>query len=81
MKRLLSCALLVPALLLPAQANSAPTRWEGSPGSEVLSVEENCPISVTHEDLAFQIDQGDSYSLEAQVTARYQMENPTEVGF
>ncbi len=78
MKRLLSCALLVPALLLPAQANSAPTRWEGSPGSEVLSVEENCPISVTHEDLAFQIDRGDSYSLEAQVTARYQMENPTE---
>lgn len=77
MKRLLSCALLLPVLFLPAQANSAPTRWEGSPGAEILAVEENCPISVIHEDLAFQIGQGDSYSLEAQVTARYQMENPT----
>ena len=69
--------LLLPALLLPARANSAPTRWEGSPGSEVLAVEENCPISVLHEDLSFQIAQADSYSLDARVTARYQMENPT----
>ena len=56
MKRTLSCALalltLLPALLTPARANSAPTHWEGSPGSEVLAVEADCPIAVLHEDLS-----------------------------
>lgn len=82
MKRLLSCACtlltLLPALLQPASANSAPTHWEGSPGSEVLAVEENCPISVTQEDLSFRITEPIDYSLNAEVTAIYQMENPTE---
>ena len=81
MKRLLSCACtllpLLPALLQPVSANSAPTRWEGSPGSEVLAVEENCPISVTQEDLSFYIAESIHYSLNAQVSAVYQMENPT----
>ncbi len=81
MKRSVSCLLtlsaLLPALLQPASANSAPTRWSGSPGSEVLAVEENCPISVTHEDLSFRVTESVDYSLRAQVEAIYQMENPT----
>lgn len=81
MKRAVSCLLtlsaLLPALLQPASANSAPTRWDGSPGSEVLAVEENCPISVTHEDLSFRITENIHYSLHARVEAIYQMENPT----
>ena len=81
MKRSVSCLLtlfaLLPALLQPAGANSAPTRWDGSPGSEVLAVEENCPISVTHEDLSFRVTESVSYSLSARVEAVYQMENPT----
>ena len=81
MKRTLSCALalltLLPALLTPARANSAPTHWEGSPGSEVLAVEADCPIAVLHEDLSFQVAESDDYSLNARVKAVYQMENPT----
>ena len=81
MKRTLSCALalltLLPALLTPARANSAPTHWEGSPGSEVLAVEADCPIAVLHEDLSFQVAESDDYSLHSQVKAVYQMENPT----
>lgn len=81
MKRPVSCLLtlfaLLPALLQPAGANSAPTRWDGSPGSEVLAVEENCPISVTHEDLSFRVTESLDYSLDARVEAVYQMENPT----
>ena len=81
MKRAVSCLLtlsaLLPALLQPAGANSAPTRWDGSPGSEVLAVEENCPIAVTHEDLSFHVTKSVDYSLHAQVKAVYQMENPT----
>ena len=81
MKRNNSCILaltaLLPALLTPASANSAPTHWEGSPGSEVLAVEEDCPIAVAHEDLSFQVIGPSSYSLAARVEAVYQMENPT----
>lgn len=75
---LLTLSALLPALLQPASANSAPTRWSGSPGSEVLAVEENCPISVTHEDLSFRVTESLDYSLDAQVEAIYRMENPTE---
>ena len=79
MKRTVFCALaLLLALLTPAAANSTPTRLDGVGGS-ALEVDENCPVTVSAEQLTFQIQRDDDYGrLCAQVTAVYQMENPTE---
>lgn len=75
MKRTVFCTL---ALLTPAAANSTPTRLDGVGGS-ALEVDENCPVTVTAEQLTFQIQRDNDYGrLCAQVTAVYQMENPTE---
>ena len=70
--------LLLPALLLPAGANSEPTKWEGTPASEILVVDGDSPITVSSERLTFDVVGKDSYSLTARVTAAYQMENPTD---
>ena len=79
MKRTVFCTLaLLLALLTPAAANSAPTRLDGVGGS-ALEVDENCPVTVSAETLTFRIDgEGDYGQLSAQVTAVYQMENPTD---
>ena len=79
MKRTVFCALaLLLALLTPATANSTPTRLDGVGGS-ALEVDENCPVMVSAEQLTFQIQRDNDYGrLCAQVTALYQMENPTE---
>lgn len=79
MKRSVFCTLaLLLALLTPAAANSAPTRLDGVGGS-ALEVDENCPVTVSAEQLTFQIERDDGYGrLSAQVTAVYQMENPTD---
>lgn len=79
MKRTVFCTLaLLLALLTPAAANSTPTRLDGVGGS-ALEVDENCPVTVSAEQLTFQIQRDDDYGrLCAQVTAVYQMENPTE---
>lgn len=80
MKRGIPAALAVLLLLaLPAGANSAPVHWEGTPASGVLAVDENCPITVSHEDLTFALDtqHRDGYSPVARVEAAYRMENPT----
>ena len=79
MKRTVFCTLaLLLALLTPAAANSTPTRLDGVGGS-ALEVDENCPVTVTAEQLTFQIQRDNDYGrLCAQVTAVYQMENPTE---
>lgn len=79
MKRTVFCALaLLLALLTPAAANSTPTRLDGVGGS-ALEVDENCPVTVSAEQLTFQIQRDNDYGrLCAQVTAVYQMENPTE---
>lgn len=79
MKRTVFCTLvLLLALLTPAAANSAPTRLDGVGGS-ALEVDENCPATVSAETLTFRIDgEGDYGQLSAQVTAVYQMENPTD---
>ena len=71
MKKLLSCALaLLLVLLTPASANSAPTRSDGDGG---------CPVTVSAEQLTFDIGgEGGWNGLTAQVTAVYQMENPTD---
>lgn len=79
MKRTVFCTLvLLLALLTPAAANSTPTRLDGVGGS-ALEVDGNCPVTVTAEQLAFQIQPDEDYGrLCARVTAVYQMENPTE---
>ena len=79
MKRTVFCTLaLLLALLTPAAANSTPTRLDGVGGS-ALEVDENCPVTISAEQLTFQIQRDDDYGrLCAQVTAVYQMENPTE---
>ena len=79
MKKLLSCALaLLLVLLTPASANSAPTRSDGDGGS-ALAVDEGCPVTVSAEQLTFDIGgEGGWNGLTAQVTAVYQMENPTD---
>jgi hypothetical protein len=71
-----------------ASANSGPTHWEGRPSSEILSIEQNTPITVENEDLVFDFSVNDnpntadlyddSYSLGGKVTASYQMHNPAE---
>ena len=79
MKRTVFCTLvLLLALLTPAAANSTPTRLDGVGGS-ALEVDEKCPVMVSAEQLTFQIQRDNDYGrLCAQVTALYQMENPTE---
>ena len=82
MKKRLACPLVLLALLLvlltPASANSAPTRLGGTGGS-ALTVDEGCPVTVTAEQLTFDVSgAGDSNGLTAHVKAVYQMENPTE---
>lgn len=79
MKRTVFCTLaLLLVLLTPAAANSTPTRLDGVGGS-ALEVDENCPVTVSAEQLTFQIERDDDYGqLCAQVTAVYQMENPTD---
>lgn len=79
MKKLFSCLLaLLLVLLTPASANSGPTRSDGDGGS-ALEVDEDCPVTVTAEQLTFDIGGEGSWSgLTAQVEAVYQMENPTD---
>ena len=79
MNRLIACTLaLLVVLLTPASANSAPTRLGGTGGS-ALTVDEGCPVTVTAEQLTFDVSgAGDSNGLTAHVKAVYQMENPTE---
>lgn len=79
MKKLFFCALaLLLVLLTPASANSAPTRSDGDGGS-ALAVDEGCPVTVSAEQLTFDIGgEGGWSGLTAQVTAVYQMGNPTD---
>lgn len=80
MKRTFSCVLasllLLPVLLLPAAANSEPVTYPGTNGS-ALTPDENCPITVTEEQLTFTVGSADRRSVLVDVSAVYQMENPT----
>ncbi len=68
-------------------ANSGPTYWEGNPAYQMLSIDQNTPITVEKEDLVFDFsvidDPGardlydEGYTLGGKVTASYQMHNPT----
>lgn len=77
-KQVISILLIAVALAFPAAvaANSAPTYWQGYPSSEIISVREDSPIQVEKEDLLFDFHETD-YTMSAQVTAVYQMVNPT----
>ena len=61
-----------------AMANSGPTYWQGYPSSEVLAVDENCPIEVEGENLVFDFSGNSSvgYNIGGQVKASYEMINP-----
>ena len=55
MNRLIACTLaLLLVLLTPASANSAPTRLGGTGGS-ALTVDEGCAVTVTAEQLTFDV--------------------------
>lgn len=60
-------------------ANSGPTYWQGYPSSDIMTVDKNSPIEVKSENLTFDFtdDDMDLYSVEANVTAEYEMTNPT----
>lgn len=60
-------------------ANSGPVYWQGYPSSDIMTVDKNSPIKVKSENLTFDFCNGnnDSYSVTANVTAEYEMTNPT----
>lgn len=63
----------------PVWANAGPTYWHGYPLSEVLAVDKNCPVEVKEEKLLLDFSQGSkgAHTVQGQVTAAYQMVNPT----
>ena len=78
---MLTVVLLAVACVFPASANSAVRYWEGSAAHGVVSGNGQCPITVLHETLTFDIphfpdDTYDSYA--AKVTAEYTLHNPSE---
>lgn len=83
MKRGMVSVLLVLIILsssiIPAYANSAPMRNDGTPSTGVLSIDKNCPITVEAEQLEFdlrEVDQNSGFG--GKVTATYEMKNPTD---
>lgn len=77
----LLCLFLLAGLLLPVQAgaNSAPLDDNGTQSAEMFTVDENSPITVELEALTLDyrnLRQNSSYG--GQITAAYQMHNPTD---
>jgi len=60
-------------------ANSAPTYWTDYPSAGIIAVDKNTPVKILNENLLFDFtkDYDDSYSPSANVTAEYEMENPS----
>lgn len=60
-------------------ANSGPTYWQGYPSSDIMTVDKNSPIEIKSEELTFDFSHEvyDTYSVQANVTAEYEMVNPT----
>lgn len=60
-------------------ANSGPVYWQGYPSSDIMTVDKDSNIEVKSEDLIFDFSDGDnnSHSVQANVTAQYEMTNPT----
>ena len=61
-------------------ANSGPVFWQGYPSSDIMTVDRNSPIEVKSENLIFDFsdENNNSYSVQANVTAQYEMTNPTD---
>ncbi|MGI6552085.1 MAG: hypothetical protein GX779_03865 [Clostridia bacterium] len=73
--------LLFIIFLLPyaALANSGPVFWQGYPYSDMMLVEDGCPIAVLRETLLFDFsaEQDAPYTISGRVVASYEMFNPT----
>ena len=81
MKRLVKgfvIALLISSFTI-VFANSGPVYWQGYPSADIMTVDKNSPIEVKSENLTFDFSDrnNDSYSVSANVTAEYEMTNPT----
>ena len=79
--------LLVSALVLPASANSAQTRWTGADAAGAIVTGEDCPIVVERERLTFDLTEfprnhyaeiSDYLNYSGSVTAEYTFYNPTD---
>ncbi len=86
MKKLLISILTVAFLSImtvPVCANSAPSYWEAYPYSEILAIDKSSPITVNKEYLIYDFSRVEvepenfSRTPTAQVTAEYEMSNPT----
>ncbi|NLM20651.1 MAG: hypothetical protein GX207_02745 [Peptococcaceae bacterium] len=68
------------AIPVSVWANSGPVYWQGYPSSDVVAVQKDSPLAVESENLLFDFSSADGsfYTLEAQVTATYEMFNPTD---
>lgn len=73
----LAISLAIPA---SAWANSGPVYWQGYPSLDVISIQEDSPLTVESEYLLFDFSSTEKsyYAPEAQVTATYEMFNPTD---
>jgi hypothetical protein len=87
-KGIISAVVLTAFTAVTVHANSAITYVDGSDGTGVVVLTEDCPLVVEHEDLVFHIDDlpSDYYSstsifetYSADVTAEYTVYNPTEL--
>lgn len=87
-KKIVSAAAVTAFTVISVHANSAITYVDGSDGTGVVVLTEDCPLVVEHEDLIFHIDDLPSnyYSstsffenYNAKVTAEYTVFNPTEL--
>ncbi|MBR3358210.1 MAG: hypothetical protein IKG46_10360 [Solobacterium sp.] len=87
-KKLFSAVCAGLFLPLPAKANSAIMIWQGTDVSGVVSADEECPLTVLHEDLTFQITDtpdssfGDPDSFRdysSTVIAAYTFHNPSDL--
>ena len=72
-------ALLLCTAGLNAAANSGPAYWENAPSFSVTALKSS-PVTVEREDLTFDFSNSKNvgFSPQAQVTASYEMKNPTD---
>ena len=88
MLKILAAICISILLFIPVNANSAMTYWYGTSGSSVISSDENCPVTVLHEDLLFRLGRqplpGNSVNKETgkyenSFTAEYTFHNPSDM--
>lgn len=72
-------SVLILTLPIGVLANSGPVYWRGYPYWDVMAIKENSPIIVEKENLLFDFSNIDKpyYTLQGDVTATYNMVNPT----